>query len=105
MNRTPLSLRSILCALVMLPLLSPAIGKAAEAEWISLFDGKTLTGWEANESPATWVVEDGAIVTKGPRSHLFYTGPVANHDFKNFELIAEVLTIPGSNSGIYFHTH
>ena len=82
-----------------------SLASAAPGEWQSLFDGKTLTGWEANESPATWVVEDGAIVTKGPRSHLFYTGPVASHEFKNFELTAEVYTIPGSNSGIYFHTH
>ena len=77
----------------------------AASEWMPLFDGKTLAGWEANESPATWVVEEGAIVTRGPRSHLFYVGPVANHDFRNFEFSAEVLTTPGSNSGIYFHTH
>ena len=38
------------------------------------------------------------------RSHLFYVGPVANHTFKNFELSAEVMTTPGSNSGIYVHT-
>jgi hypothetical protein len=76
----------------------------ADGEWQALFDGKTLDGWQANESPATWVVENGAIVTKGPRSHLFYTGPVANHDFKNFEFSAEVMTTPGSNSGIYIHT-
>ena len=82
-----------------------ALATAAPGEWMSLFDGKSLAGWEANESPGTWVVEDGAIVTKGPRSHLFYTGPAANHDFKNFELSAEVMTIPGSNSGIYIHTH
>ncbi len=78
---------------------------AAAQEWQSLFDGKTLDGWQANESPGTWVVENGAIANKGPRSHLFYVGPVANHDFKNFEFAAEVMTTPGSNSGIYFHTH
>jgi hypothetical protein len=50
------------------------------------------------------VIQDGEIITKGPRSHLFYTGPVANHDFKNFEFSAEVLTRPNSNSGIYIHT-
>ena len=80
--------RTWFVAALGLSLCSPAI--AAPGEWMSLFDGKSLTGWEANESPGTWVVEDGAIVTKGPRSHLFYTGPAANHDFKNFELSAEV---------------
>jgi hypothetical protein len=37
-------------------------------------------------------------------SHLFYNGPVLNHDFTNFEFRARVKTTPGSNSGIYFHT-
>jgi len=82
-----------------------ALAAAAESEWIPLFDGQSLNGWEANESPNSWVIKDGAIVTKGPRSHLFYVGDVANHDFKNFEFYAEVMTTPGSNSGIYFHTH
>ena len=39
-----------------------------------------------------------------PRSHLFYDGPVANHDFKNFEVKAEVMAKAGANSGVYFHT-
>ena len=82
-----------------------SLAAAAPGEWQALFDGKTLKGWEANESPASWRVEDGALVCRGPRSHLFYVGDVANHEFKNFELTAEVLTLPGSNSGIYFHTH
>jgi len=72
--------------------------------WISLFDGKTLKGWRASENKASWQIEDGALVTKGPRSHLFYIGDVHNHDFKNFEFKADVKTTPGSNSGIYFHT-
>lgn len=74
------------------------------AEWISLFDGKTLNGWKANEHPETFKVADGAIVVNGERSHLFYVGDVNGHDFKNFELKMEVMTFPGSNSGIYFHT-
>jgi hypothetical protein len=72
--------------------------------WVSLFDGKTLDGWKFSEQPGTFSVEDGAIKVAGPRSHLFYEGPVMNHDFKNFELKALVMTEPGANSGIYFHT-
>lgn len=81
--------------------LTPAETKAG---WHRLFDGKSLDGWKANESPATFSVVDGDIVVKGTRSHLFYTGDVAGHDFKNFELTADVMTKPGANSGIYFHT-
>ncbi len=72
--------------------------------WVSLFDGKTLTGWKAAENPATFSVEDGAIVAFGPRAHLFYEGPVGNHNFKNFEWKAQVKTLPGSNSGMFIHT-
>jgi hypothetical protein len=72
--------------------------------WVSLFDGKTLNGWKVGENAATFSVQDGAIVVAGPRAHLYYDGPVQNHEFKNFEFKADVMTTPGSNSGIYFHT-
>lgn len=72
--------------------------------WISLFDGRTLNGWKAGENPGTFTVADGAIVVHGPRAHLFYMGEAGNHNFKNFEFQATVMTTPGSNSGIYFHT-
>jgi hypothetical protein len=71
----------------------------------SLFDGKSLDGWKANENPQTFKVQDGNIVVNGNRAHLFYVGPVHNHDFKDFHFKAEVMTFPNSNSGIYFHTN
>jgi hypothetical protein len=72
--------------------------------WISLFDGQTLSGWRASENPATFRVENGEIVVHGPRAHLFYEGPVMNHEFKDFELKADVLTKPSANSGIFIRT-
>ncbi|MCE5185249.1 MAG: DUF1080 domain-containing protein [Planctomycetaceae bacterium] len=72
--------------------------------WQSLFDGTTLDGWTASENKGTFTVQDGAIVVHGERSHLFYTGPVNDAKFKNFEFKADVMTKPNSNSGIYFHT-
>jgi hypothetical protein len=75
-----------------------------KTEWQSLFDGETLNGWRASENKGTFTVRDGMIVANGPRSQLFYVGPVENADFKNFEFKADVMTEPGSNSGIYFHT-
>jgi hypothetical protein len=78
---------------------------AADGEWQSLFDGKTLAGWKAVDHEECFQVKDGAIAAGGaPMSHLFYVGPVHNHDFKNFELKLEVLSKPGSNGGIFFHT-
>jgi len=75
------------------------------AGWVSIFDGKSLDGWKVStDSPKTFTVKDGAIVAHGPRAHLFYAGKVADHNFKNFELKIDVMTKPGSNGGVYFHT-
>ena len=72
--------------------------------WVSLFDGKTLKNWKVGDNAATFSVANGMIVVHGPTAHLFYDGEVSNHKFKNFEFKALVMTMPGANSGIYFHT-
>lgn len=81
-----------------------AAEESASADgFVSLFDGKSLAGWKkAEENPGSWQVVDGMLVCEGPRCHLFYDGDLA--PIKNFHLIAEVMTTPGSNAGIYFHT-
>jgi hypothetical protein len=79
-------------------------GNADEKGWISLFNGKNLDNWKFNDKEGTFKVKDGMIIVNGERSHLFYEGPVQNHDFKNFEFKADIMTEPGSNSGVYFHT-
>lgn len=72
--------------------------------WISLFDGKSLDGWKVGTNANTFSIENGAIAVNGNVAHLFYDGPAQQHSFKNFEFKADVMTMPGSNSGIYFHT-
>jgi len=83
---------------------SQAQEKANNDGWVSLFDGKSFDGWKVGENASTFSIQDGAIVANGPVAHLFYNGDVKNHDFKNFEFKADVMTTPGSNSGLYFHT-
>ncbi|MEX0324466.1 MAG: DUF1080 domain-containing protein [Puniceicoccaceae bacterium] len=79
------------------------LGLHGEDGFIPLFDGETFTGWKAStENPGSFVIEDGAIVTRGPRAHLFYTGDLA--PLKNFELKVDVWVDHNSNGGIYFHT-
>lgn len=73
-------------------------------DWVPLFNGKNLDGWKVGENAETFSVDSGMIRVNGNRAHLFYDGAVGNHDFKNFHFKAEVMTTPGSNSGIYFHT-
>jgi hypothetical protein len=81
-----------------------ATDREAENEWVSLFNGKNLDGWKVGNNAATFRIEDGMIVANGPVAHLFYDGDAKDHNFKNFEFKADVMTTPGSNSGIYFHS-
>jgi hypothetical protein len=90
----------LFCATFCTSLLS---AQETEEGFTPLMDGKSFSGWKpATENASTWKIEDGAFVTRGPRCHLYYVG--AEQPFKNFELKVEVLTEPGSNGGIYFHT-
>ena len=75
--------------------------RAADPEWISLFDGKTLDGWEkVGNEKSVWEVKDGAIAGSGPASMLVCTkGP-----YKNFRYRAEIMINDGGNSGLYFRT-
>jgi hypothetical protein len=77
-------------------------GAAQEkGEWQSLTDGKSFAGWKINENESSWTIEEGAFVAKGQRSHLFFE---AKEPFVDFEFECEVMTEPGSNGGIFFHT-
>jgi hypothetical protein len=77
---------------------------AADAGWIELFDGHSLRGWRPSENRTTWKVANGQLAADGPRSQLFYDGPVSGANFRNFELEVEAMARPGCDSGIYFHT-
>lgn len=79
--------------------------QAADDGWVSMFNGKDLSGWKSNEEvPGVFTVENGELKVSGGRSHLFYIGPNGEAKFQSFELKLKVKTTPGSNSGVYFHT-
>jgi hypothetical protein len=99
MKKTLILFAILLCAT---PLLT---AQKTKKGWISLWNGQNFDGWKANEdNPATFSIENGSIKIDGPRAHLFYDGPVANHSFKNFELKVTAMTRPGANSGIFIHS-
>jgi len=107
-ERMPGVVRQAIGAVVVLVALAAVAdqARAVEEGFANLFNGTDLTGWKANENPGSWSVENGEIVCKGPRSHLFYVGgdPAKPDEFKNFHLKAEVLTKPVANSGVFIHT-
>jgi len=93
---------SIICYLFVC---TASAQNARKNDFKALFDGKTLKGWTATtDKPASFLVENGELVCRGGRAHLFYTGDIGNADFKNFELQLKIKTTANSNSGIYFHT-
>lgn len=92
------------CSIAFCLISVSAFAQQSSDGWISLFDGTSLKDWKVGKNAATFSVKDGAIVANGEVAHLFYVGDVKNHNFKNFEFKATVMTTPGSNSGMYFHT-
>jgi len=84
---------------LLLGAISP--GAVRAGEWVSLFDGQTLSGWtkvEGRRGGSTWEVVDGAIVGSGQSSMLYSP----KGDYKNFRFRAEVKINDHGNSGMYF---
>ena len=105
-------MKFLLTASLLLPMATVCLAANTpppEEGFVSLFNGKTLDGWKVGENANVFQVRDGMIVMDYPATdhgpaHLFYVGSVNGHNFKNFDLRVEVMTFPGANSGIYFHT-
>ena len=77
-----------------------------EAGYVSLFNGKDLTGWKAGAPPDTFKVDNGVIVANGVQGagHLFYDGPVGGHAFQDFDLKLDAVARYRSNGGVYVMT-
>jgi hypothetical protein len=98
--------KQMLILAVIFGSVTAALSQASQNDegWIPLFNGEDLDGWKVGENASTFSVEKGTIKVAGPRAHLFYAGDVKNHNFRDFEFKAKVMTKPGANSGIYIHT-
>ena len=99
-----LSLCLLSCAATaLLCLLLVGDAQAQNEKWTSLFDGKTMEGWEKvgkNKEESFWEVKDGALCGSGLQSMLVCTkGP-----FTNFRYRAEIKINDKGNSGMYFRT-
>lgn len=69
-------------------------------EWVELFDGRTLEGWQtAAGLPVTqgWEVSDGTIHRSGRGGDI-----VTSRGFRDFELEFEWKVAPGANSGLKY---
>ena len=75
--------------------------KEVNEGWVSLFNGKDLTGW-VSVGAERWTVEDGAIhgvgVTKG------YGYLMTDKSYKDFELTLRFKCETDGNSGVFYRT-
>jgi hypothetical protein len=79
---------------------------AAEGEWITLFDGKSLAGWHGFNKTGevkNWAIEDGALVCLGAAKDAHGGDIVSDQKFGDFELTWEWKVDKGSNSGVMYH--
>ena len=98
----------LLVAALTAPAPSSADSVTAPEDFTSLFDGRTLTGWETPD-PSYWSIEDGAIVGRITKEHpcsvnqyLVWTGG----DWADFELKLEsrLNGEGGINNGFQFRS-
>ena len=92
-----MKLKSALLVLTTTMLLAPAMASAGD--WVVLFNGKNLEGWEQRNGTATYRVENETIVGKtnegSPNSFL-----CSAKEYGNFELEFEVKVHDKLNSGV-----
>ena len=85
-------------------LLSLSLNAAAQGEWTTLFDGKTLTGWEQHSGTAEYRVQDGAIVGKTvPNTGNSFL--CTERKYSDFIVEIEFKVDPAMNSGIQFRSN
>jgi len=80
------------------------IQASAQDNWVSLFDGKTLDGWEQHSGKAEYRVEEGAVVGKtvaGTGNSFLCT----TKKYSDFILEVEFKVDPSMNSGIQFRSN
>jgi hypothetical protein len=73
---------------------------------VSLFDGKTLSGWHAfNKTGAikNWEIEDSAMVCLGAAKDAHGGDIVSDKEYENFELNWQWKASKGGNSGMMYH--
>lgn len=71
-------------------------------EFVSLFNGKDLTGWKTHpKQPDGWAVENGVLVGKGVATGHLYTEA---DDYAGVHVRAEVMVNDGGNGGLLART-
>ncbi|MFO0843473.1 MAG: protein kinase [Gemmataceae bacterium] len=93
------ALALVLSVLLLLPARDRRQQASRPDEFVPLFNGRDLDGWEAHpDSTAEWKVEDGLLVCEGGGPSLLFT---RRDDFENVTVRARVRLREGGNSGLF----
>ena len=91
-------MKKITILVVVLLTLSTGLAEAKQ-KWISLFNGKDLTGWTIH-GKATWSVQDGVLVGEGGMGHIYTDAGCTDFEAKGDFRLSEK-----GNSGFYFRAN
>lgn len=78
----------------------------AEHQWVSLFDGKSFTGWHGYNKQGeikNWMIEDSSLVCLGAAKDAHGGDIVTDKAYENFELKWDWKLTKGANSGLMYH--
>jgi hypothetical protein len=94
------SLTRIVLAVALLSTLAAA--QAAEGNWVSLFNGKDLTGWQKNGTE-NWTVQDGCILGESTTNKYGYL--TTEKTYRDFDLRLKFKPLAKGNSGVFIRSH
>lgn len=94
---------AILCAAAAAGLLAqlPKGARPPGEDWVRLFNGKDLAGWNP-VGKEEWTVSDGVLIGRAVTKDYGYLE--TTKDYRNFQLSLKFKCIGTGNSGVYFHT-
>jgi hypothetical protein len=95
-------MKRIFLILLCSALVGCASKQDSNPKWISLFNGKDLTGWTAH-GKATWSVQDGVLVGVGGMGHIYADPVCSDFELKGAFRISEQGA--KANSGLYFRAN
>jgi hypothetical protein len=95
-------MKRTIAILVSALLIGCASNGAEKSKWVSLFNGKDLTGWTVR-GKATWSVQDGVLVGIGGMGHIYTDATCSDLEVKGMFRITEQGA--KANSGFYFRAN
>jgi len=87
-------------AVVLLLGLGAAAKAPPQGAWVSLFNGKDLTGWK-NNGAEKWVVEQGTILCESAANKYGYL--TTEKTYRDFTLRVKFKGEAAGNSGVFIH--